>query len=128
MYKADSVGYRQRRKRLKNLLKKLVSFRDRRDWAQFHDPKDLAEAISIEAAELLELFLWKTPDESRQLPDSVRAHAAEEVADVFIYLALLSHELGVDIEKAVLDKLEKNEKRYPEVKAKGNATKYTELS
>jgi len=113
---------------LKNLLKKLVSFRDRRDWAQFHDPKDLAEAISIEAAELLELFLWKTPDESRQLPDAVRAHAAEEVADVFIYLALLSHELGVDIEKAVLDKLEKNEKRYPEGKAKGNATKYTELS
>jgi dCTP diphosphatase len=111
-----------------DLVQKLVEFRDRRDWAQFHDPKNLAEAISIEAAELLELFLWKTPDESRKLTDKDRAHAAEEVADVFIYLALLSHELGIDIEKAVLDKLRKNEEKYPAEKARGNAKKYTELN
>lgn len=113
---------------MKGLIWRLVEFRDRRDWAQFHDPKDLAEAISIEAAELLELFLWKTPEESRKLSEKDRAHAAEEIADVFIYLALLSHELGVDIEKAVLEKLKKNEAKYPEDKAKGNARKYTELS
>lgn len=113
---------------MEGLIRQLVAFRDRRDWAQFHDPKNLAEAISIEAAELLELFLWKTPDESRKLADKDRAHAAEEVADVFIYLALLSHELGIDIEKAVLDKLRKNEEKYPPEKARGNAKKYTELS
>jgi len=112
---------------MEGLIRQLVAFRDRRDWAQFHDPKDLAEAISIEAAELLELFLWKTPEESRKLSEKDRANAAEEVADVFIYLALLSHELGVDIEKAVLDKLKKNEEKYPEEKARGSAKKYTEL-
>jgi dCTP diphosphatase len=113
---------------LNDLVQKLVAFRDRRDWAQFHDPKNLAEAISIEAAELLELFLWKTPDESRKLAEKDRAHAAEEVADVFIYLALLSHELGIDIEKAVEEKLRRNEEKYPAEKARGNAKKYTELS
>jgi dCTP diphosphatase len=97
------------------------------DWAQFHDPKNLAEAIAIESGELLEHFLWKTPAESRKITKEKREKLAAEIADILIFSMLFAHETGVDIEKAILDKIRHNETRYPVAKAKGSAKKYTEL-
>jgi len=103
------------------LTQLLVQFRDQRDWKQFHNPKDLALALSIEASELLEAFLWKSPD---NVPaDKIK----DEVADVLAYLLLLSHQYNLDLEQVLRDKIQKNELKYPVEKAKGNATKYNEL-
>lgn len=105
-------------------LSALIKFRDERDWKQFHDPKNLATALSIEAAELNELFLWKTTDESRDVDiDRIK----EELADVFAYGLLLANEFGLDPEEIVLNKVKKNAEKYPIAKAKGVATKYTDL-
>jgi NTP pyrophosphatase (non-canonical NTP hydrolase) len=109
------------------LLKEIFKFRDNRDWAQFHDPKNLAEAITIESGELLEHFLWKTAAESRKITKEKREKLAGEIADILIFSMLFAHETGVDIEKAILDKIRHNETRYPVDKAKGSAKKYTEL-
>jgi NTP pyrophosphatase (non-canonical NTP hydrolase) len=102
----------------------VVKFRDDRDWAQFHDSKNLAVAISIEASELNELFLWKSPSESENI--SVE-RLKEELADVFVYSLLLAHKHGLSIKEIVLDKMKKNGEKYPVDKAKGNSKKYTEL-
>lgn len=97
------------------LLGRLVAFRDCRDWKKFHRPKDLALSVSIESAELLELFQWKTDDEIEE----ARAHgdlaeaASDEIADVLIYLVLLAGELGIDPIAAASAKIERNEKRFP---------------
>jgi len=107
---------------LTKLTDDVLRFRDARDWKQFHNPKDLALALSIEAAELNELFLWKSPDAAD------RKLIAEELADVFIYSLLLAHESGVDIADAVEKKLRANKKKYPVKKAKGSARKYTEFN
>jgi NTP pyrophosphatase (non-canonical NTP hydrolase) len=109
------------------LMKEILKFRERRDWAQFHDPKNLAEAIAIESGELLEHFLWKTAAESRKITKEKREKLAAEIADILIFSMLFAHETGVDIEKAILDKIKHNETRYPVDKAKGSAKKYTEL-
>lgn len=103
------------------VLQRLRQFRDERDWQQFHNPKDLAVALSIEASELLEAFLWKTPEAAN--PDKVK----EELADVLAYALLLSDAYGFDVQKIVLEKIERNEQKYPVAKAKGSAKKYTEL-
>lgn len=105
----------------KVLLAALKKFRDERDWAQFHNSKDLALALSIEAAELNELFLWKNPEEANQ--EKVK----EELADVIGYAILLADKYNLDINSIVLEKIEKNAEKYPSEKAKGNAKKYTEL-
>jgi NTP pyrophosphatase (non-canonical NTP hydrolase) len=102
-------------------IKRLRQFRDDRDWRQFHNPKDLAMALSIEASELLEAFLWKSPDDAN--PEKVK----EELADVLAYALLLSDAYGFDAQQIVLEKIERNEKKYPIDKAKGSAKKYTEL-
>ena len=104
-----------------NLIQKLIQFRNARDWAQFHNPKDLALALSIEAAELNECFLWK------KAVDANKEKVAEELADVFAYALLLAHEMGLDVEEIVKEKIHKNELKYPVEKAKGTATKYDEL-
>jgi NTP pyrophosphatase (non-canonical NTP hydrolase) len=106
---------------LEKITDSVLQFRDARDWKQFHNPKDLALALSIEAAELNELFLWKSPDAAD------KKRIAEELADVCIYSLLLAHESGVDIAKAVERKLRSNKKKYPVKKAKGNAKKYVDL-
>jgi len=106
---------------IKTLTKALVDFRNERDWAQFHNGKDLALALSIEAAELNELFLWKNPEEV-ELP-----RLKEELADVFAYALLLADRYQLDVEEIMLDKIVKNGEKYPIDKAKGNATKYSEL-
>lgn len=107
----------------------VVRFRDERDWLKFHKPKDLSMAISIEASELLELFLWK----DKQTAESVRRNRKqllcieEEMADVAIYLLSLSDVLGINLTRAIEKKLDKNALRYPVSKSKGNARKYDEL-
>jgi NTP pyrophosphatase (non-canonical NTP hydrolase) len=106
---------------LKELEQLLVQFRDERDWEQFHNPKDLAVAISIEAAELLEAFLWKDAKEAKI--EKVK----EELADVLAYAILLGHHYNLDLEQVVRDKVKKNGEKYPVEKAKGSATKYDEL-
>jgi len=111
------------------LLALLRTFRDDRDWKQFHHPKDLAAAIAIEAGELQEQFLWKTNDEvAADLAAPARRRAVvDEVADVLICTLLLADCLGIDVDRAVREKTAANAKKYPVSKARGTARKYTEL-
>ncbi len=106
---------------LKELEQLLVQFRDDRDWQQFHNPKDLATALSIEAGELLEAFLWKSAEDAKV--EKVK----EELADVLAYAILLGHHYNLDLEEVVREKVMKNGEKYPVEKAKGSATKYNEL-
>lgn len=99
----------------------LLKFRDERDWAQFHNPKDLALALNIEAAELLELFLWKNAEDANV--DKIK----EELADVFSYALLLAEKYNLDVKQIILDKIKHNDAKYPVDKAKGTAKKYDEL-
>lgn len=99
----------------------LLRFRNERDWEQFHNPKDLALAINIEAGELLELFLWKSASEANV--ERIR----EELADVFAFSFLLAEKYNFDIKEIILEKIKRNAEKYPIEKAKGNATKYNEL-
>ncbi|MEN9987128.1 MAG: hypothetical protein RLZZ585_167 [Bacteroidota bacterium] len=109
---------------INTLMEALVKFRDERDWKQFHDSKNLAIALSIEAAELNELFLWKDVKESEQV-DIQRIK--EELADVFAYALLLAEKHQLNVSEIVLDKIQRNSEKYPIEKSKGNAQKYTEL-
>jgi NTP pyrophosphatase (non-canonical NTP hydrolase) len=112
---------------LKAFEQKIIAFRDRRDWAQFHSPKNLSQALAVEAAELQEIFLWQTSHASRR-PSAANRHRAEsELADIFIYLTYLCHELDVDMVQAAENKLIENEKKYPVHKARGNSRKYDQL-
>jgi NTP pyrophosphatase (non-canonical NTP hydrolase) len=99
----------------------LLKFRNERDWEQFHNHKDLALAITIEAGELLELFLWKHAEEAN--PEKVK----EELADVFAFAFLLAEKYGFDVKDIILEKIKKNGEKYPVNKAKGTAKKYDEL-
>lgn len=102
----------------------LIEFRDARDWKQFHDPKNLATALGIEAAELNEVFLWKTTEFSHKVDVN---RVKEELADVLAYALLLAESFDLDPEQIVLDKVKLNATKYPVEKAKGSAQKYTEL-
>jgi NTP pyrophosphatase (non-canonical NTP hydrolase) len=106
------------------LLQILEKFRDERDWAQFHDSKNLALALSIEAAELNELFLWKKDDEAEQVD---KQRLREELADVFAYAIMLAGRHGLDVPEIVKEKIEQNAKKYPVDQAKGNSVKYRDL-
>lgn len=112
---------------LSEIVAKLRTFSDARDWAQFHSPKNLACALSVEASELLEQFQWMKEDESRLLPTEKLAAVESEIADVFCYLLMISDKLGIDLIKSTNKKIESNESRYPVDKAKGRSNKYTEL-
>ena len=113
--------------RLDILKGKIRQFRDERDWKQFHNPKDLAISISIEAAELLEHFQWRTSEEVEKKIQTDQEKISEEMADVYIYLLELSDITGIDLIDAAEKKLEMNAKKYPIDKSKGNSKKYTEL-
>lgn len=106
---------------IKKITDAIIKFRDDRDWEQFHNSKDLAVALNIEAGELLELFLWRGAEEAD--PEKVK----EELADVFNYAFLIAEKYGFDIEQIILEKLKTNATKYPSDKAKGTAKKYTEL-
>jgi NTP pyrophosphatase (non-canonical NTP hydrolase) len=109
---------------IQELINALVEFRDQRDWKQFHDSKNLAVAISIEAAELNELFLWKDVTESEKID---KEKIKEELADIFAYALLLANKHDFDVKDIVLNKIKKNNDKYPVDKSKGSAKKYNEL-
>ncbi len=108
------------------LRDKLRVFADERDWDQFHTPKNLAMALMVEAAELLEHFQWLTPDQSCDLTEKSRAAVKEELADVLLYLIRIADKLGVDLLDAALLKMEKNALKYPADIVRGSAKKYNE--
>lgn len=110
---------------LDELKMTLQQFADERDWDQFHSPKNLAMALSVEAAELLEHFQWLTEAKSKAISPDVLRHVAEEIADIQIYLVRLADKLNVDIDQAVKNKLESNARKYPPDLARGSAAKYT---
>jgi len=112
---------------LRTIQQKIRVFRDERDWMQFHNPKNLAISIAVEAAELLEHFQWKNYEESEKHAAEARDQIADEAADVAVYLIELCDNLEIDLESAIHKKLEKNAAKYPATKARGTAKKYTDL-
>ena len=119
--------HRLRGKLLKELMINIRAFAHKRDWDQFHSPKNLDMALSVEVAEVLEHFQWLTLQESNSLPVDKIERIKEEIGDVMIYLIRLADRLGIDPVQAAEDKIRTNEKKYPVEKAKGNAVKYTDL-
>lgn len=112
---------------IKALTEKIIKFRDERDWKQFHNHKDVALSLVLEATELLEHFQWKSPAEVEKHGEANKAEIADELADVAIYLYELADNLGINIADAINNKLEKNAKKYPVEKSKGRHTKYDRL-
>ena len=112
---------------LESLRQQLREFAAAREWEQFHSPKNLAMAWSVEAGELLEIFQWITEAQSRSLPPQALAAASDEIADVLLYVMRLSDQLGIDPVEAARRKLVANALKYPVDKARGNSRKYTEL-
>lgn len=106
------------------LMKAILAFRDERNWKQFHNPKDLAISISLEAAELLELFQWSAED---TMAVEKRPQMSEELADVMIYCMLMANNLDMDVEEIIYDKIKKNGEKYEVQKAYGSKAKYNEL-
>lgn len=105
----------------------LREFHQERDWKQFHNPKDLAISLSLEAAEVLELFQWKSPEEIAEFTVTGKSELSEELADVFNWVLVLSDDLDIDIIEAAKEKLEHNKLKYPVEKARGRHTKYNKL-
>lgn len=104
----------------------LAAFAEERDWNQYHSPKNLAMALSVEASELVEHFQWLTEEQSAESDAGKRAAIASEIADVQIYLLRLADKLGIDIEAAVESKMQENRQKYPADRVRGSAAKYTE--
>lgn len=112
---------------IKAITDKIKKFRDERDWMQFHDPKNMAVSIILEASELLEHFQWKTTEEVEKYAKQNHAEIKDEIADISLYLFELANNLGIDLIEAMEHKLEKNAMKYPIEKARGNHTKYNKL-
>lgn len=112
---------------IKKLTEIIIRYRDERDWKQFHNPKDLALSLVLEAAEVTEHFQWKNSTEIKAYVRTNKDDIGEELADVLYWVLLLSHDLGIDIQEALEKKMEKNRTKYPIEKAKGKHTKYTKL-
>jgi len=112
---------------MQKLIKKLREFAKERDWDQFHSPKNLSMALSVEVAEVVEHFQWLTEEQSRNLPNDKLEEVETELADTLIYLIRLADKLEIDLLAAAQSKIEVNEQKYSVSKAKGNAKKYTEL-
>lgn len=109
------------------IMEEIRTFCEERDWRQFHNPKDLASALSIEASELQEIYLWKNPAEVDDVSEKKRDQIEQEIADIAIYLLDLVDVLDIDLEKVIQEKLEQNRKKYPVEDAKGKNLKYDEL-
>lgn len=112
---------------IKDLTKKIIEFRNSRDWEKFHNPKDVALSLSLEASEVLEHFQWKNEQEVKEYIKTHKEEIGEELADVFYWVLLMSHDLDIDIIDALDKKIKKNEFKYPIDKSKGIATKYDKL-
>lgn len=112
---------------IEELQKKVISFRDKRDWKQFHNPKDLSISLTLEATELLEHFQWKSLQEVEEYVKTHKDKISDELADVFYWVLLIGHDLNIDLAKSLAKKMKENEKKYPIKKAKGSHKKYTEI-
>jgi NTP pyrophosphatase (non-canonical NTP hydrolase) len=112
---------------IRELTNRILEFREARDWKQFHNSKDVAISLVLEASELLEHFQWKSNQEVLEHIEEHKNEIGEELADIFYWVLLLSHDLGIDIKGAFIEKMEKNAKKYPVEKARGSHKKYTEL-
>jgi NTP pyrophosphatase (non-canonical NTP hydrolase) len=112
---------------LQDLSNKILQFRNERDWEQFHTPKNLAISLSLEAAEVLEHFQWKSEAEISEYIKTDKKHIGEELADVLNYLLLMAHDFDIDLIKASENKIELNAQKYPVDKARGKHTKYNKL-
>lgn len=112
---------------IKKITEAAIAFRDARDWEKFHTPKNLAIALSLEAGEVMEHFLWKSDAEIAKYAKANKEEIADELADVLHYLVTLAHTLGVELPKASAAKFKKTALKYPIEKAKGKATKYNRL-
>lgn len=112
---------------LSTLRDAIRDFAQARDWEQFHTPKNLVMALSVETAELMEHFQWLTGEQSRQLGSQTKAEVAQEIADVLIYLTRLADVLGIDPLQAAFDKIQINAQKYPVEKSRGHNTKYDKL-
>jgi len=110
-----------------NILKRIIAFRDDRDWRQFHNPKDMAISLVLEASEFLEHFQWKNSNEISKHILKDKQDISYELADVLYWVLLIAHDLDIDLKDALANKMDQNEKKYPVDKAKGKHTKYTEL-
>ena len=111
---------------VEELIERIRRFARERDWEKFHSPKNLAMALSVEVAEIVELFQWLTPEESADLPEDKRASLRQEIGDVLIYLLNLADHLGIDALEAAREKLEINARKYPVGLVKGQGKKSTE--
>jgi NTP pyrophosphatase (non-canonical NTP hydrolase) len=111
----------------KETFEKIMSFRNDREWKQFHTVKDLCLGLNIEVSELQEIFLWKTDEQIEAIKETSREKIEDELADVFIFLAYLCNDFNIDLESAVQKKLDRNNKKYPVTKSKGSNKKYNEL-
>lgn len=109
------------------VTKRITDFRDARDWKQFHNPKDMALSLVLEATEVMEHFQWKNREEVDTHSKKFKTELSEELADVLYWVILMSHDLDIDILDAINRKIDKNEIKYPQDKSKGNHKKYTEL-
>ncbi len=112
---------------IQQVVNQIRAFRDARDWMQFHHPKDMAVGLAIEAAELMELFLWKNDQEQTKIVELKREQIEDEIADIGMFLLELADNLNVDLLSAIEAKIEKNAQKYPVEKSKGRSVKYTEL-
>ena len=110
---------------IEKIKQRIQKFSDERDWEKFHNPKNLVMALSGEVGELNEIFQWLDFDESLDLPDDVLTHTKEEVADIAIYLLRICMKLDIDLEEAIMKKMDKNEAKYPVATSKGGAKKYS---
>lgn len=114
---------------LQEIKDRALAFTEARDWEQFHSPKNLSMAISAEAAELMEHFLWQSPEQSREdaRSDKLKAKVEEELADIFLFAIQFANMTGIDISAAIEAKMRRNGEKYPVHKAKGRSDKYTDL-
>ena len=112
---------------LETLRKKIIAFREERDWKQFHNPKNLAMSINIEASELMELYQWLDMEQSKEFSKTNKKEIEDEVADIFNYLILFANDLDIDLIKVTDRKLKETKKKYPASKSKGKSTKYNKL-
>lgn len=111
---------------IKKLTEELRKFAKERDWDQFHSPKNLSMALSVEASELVEKFQWLTEQQSYELSDKRKKEVEEEIGDILIYLIRIADQLDVDLIKAATEKLKQNAEKYPSEKVKGSSKKYSE--
>ena len=112
---------------IKRLTKEIILFRNKRKWKQFHNPKDVSLSLVLEAAEVMEHFQWKNPEEIKEYVKKNKTEISEELADVLYWVLLMSHDLNIDVEKALDRKIKINNEKYPVSKSKGKHTKYNKL-